>query len=184
MISGICRASVLPALAVPQSGLEKIWWFYYGLAHLRVSCSACQHAPRRKAPVKKPCSGLWNLNCSQFQLRDATVAFCCRVAIWTMTLLCRLKRPSSEKDKCLRTCDWVGIREKTIQGHLFGASTLRVVSEDTHASWDVFFYRLCFARPSGHASALWKATPYCIVLGTQGGKSQEGNREMCFSLIK
>lgn len=62
MISGFCRASVFPALAVPLSGLEKIlrdWWFYYSLAHWRVSHSACQHAPRRKASVKKTL--LWAL---------------------------------------------------------------------------------------------------------------------------
>ena len=170
MISGICRAAVLPALAVPSSGLEKIlgdWWFYYGLAHLRVRHLACQRAPRRKATVKKPCSGLWNLNCSQFQLRDVTIAFCCEVAIWTMTLLCGLKRQQAMKRRSVcQICDWVDISQKAIQAlglSLNGAPQtprLGLFWGVTYASQVFFFHKLCFARPCGHASAPSKATPY------------------------
>lgn len=68
---------------------------------------ACQCAPSRKAAVKKPCCGLWNLNCSQFQLRDVTVTFCCEAAIWTMTVLCGLKgQGAGGRRSVCRGWDW------------------------------------------------------------------------------
>lgn len=118
VISGICRASVFSALAVPLSGsMEDPGWLvillWSGTSEIKpLSLSTCS---QQKNFSWKPCSGFWNLNGVQVWQRGVMSASLCDVAVWTMVRLCGLKRQQAmSRTSVYHRLNWrrVGINRK------------------------------------------------------------------------